>query len=201
MGSLSPSKWWVSHLPDLLVFAVMKHIWYKLSQFGFPGKQTLADSLEMNFLLLASFGWLIPTAAVRGLLTMNLSCSMTVSFLFIPGATRDGKIQDGNLSQQSRHYWESKCLRWTRLFQCTCMWHLLLFTPGKGVGAQSLLYLELKSKKNKKTCILFPPQNRSVYCGNCKLTWIIALRTPRVSWEMKGKKRWTLNGPCVCWVR
>ena len=149
MGSLLPSKWWVSHLPDLLVFAVMKHIWYKLSQFGFPGKQTLADSLEMNFLLLASFGWLIPTAAVRGLLTMNLSCSMTVSFLFIPGATRDGKIQDGNLSQQSRRYWESKCLRWTRLFQCTCMWHLLLFTPGKGVGAQSLLYLELKSKKTR----------------------------------------------------
>ena len=51
MGSLLPCKWWVSHLPDRLVFAVMKHIWHKLSQAGFPGKQTLVNSLEMDFLL------------------------------------------------------------------------------------------------------------------------------------------------------
>ena len=50
MGSLLPSKWWVSHLPDRLVFAVMKHIWHKLSQAGFPGKQTLVNFLEMDFL-------------------------------------------------------------------------------------------------------------------------------------------------------
>ena len=37
---------------------------------------------------------------------------------------------------------------------------------------------------------------------HCRLTWIIALRTPRVSREVKGKKkRWPLNGPWVCWVR
>ena len=62
-GVLLPSKWWVSHLPDLLVFAVMKHIWHKLFQVGFPGKQTLVqnmiqNSLELNFLLRPTLvGW------------------------------------------------------------------------------------------------------------------------------------------------